>query len=523
MSTSFSRIYYFGDSLTDVGNAFKLLTSVLSSFILSDLIERFGEVVPLAQLQALSERISEQVILTNFPEFGSERAITNAFTHPEYTATLGGFEVENYAFAAARTIGRDVLENIIDLETQIDNFERNASAGVPKGSAGVILIGGNDLNSLVDQAEAQEGATVEELFSLLGSEVDAILAEIGQASARLTQAGVETVYLATLPPTGLFPEFDSLSMATQEFAGLLVDTFNEGLAALVQSQTTGGSDVRVLDFFAVTSALLEDPESFGIVADKLDLLIDGSSFDSDQVLAWDMLHPAETVHQLWGAYSEFVFRGGNTVLLDDDASVFNSGSGPDGVFGLGGDDRINVGPGNDVVFGGTGNDIINGGIGNDIIQGGRDDDTVFGGPGDDILGGGAGNDVLVGGDGRDVITDGLGSDIVFGGASDDIFVFIEPSLIGGDETPSSDVFVGGSGQDTLYLVLDEAAYSEFVASSDDPSELLAQLGITVAGVESILAIEGRQSIATELSAFDWFLEADYWGVISAPSSADLVA
>jgi Ca2+-binding RTX toxin-like protein len=108
-------------------------------------------------------------------------------------------------------------------------------------------------------------------------------------------------------------------------------------------------------------------------------------------------------------------KGGNDVIVLDEASApftteeavtLHGGSGDDTLiggrgavtmFGEGGDDTIRSGDGDDIVSGGAGNDTIQGGRGQDSIDLGSGNDTVQWNPGDgsDVIAGGNGTDKLV--------------------------------------------------------------------------------------------------------------------------------
>ncbi|QDI77106.1 MULTISPECIES: SGNH/GDSL hydrolase family protein [Leisingera] len=518
--TPFSRVYYFGDSLTDEGNAVNLLASVIEPVILTGLILDFGSIPSSQELDALRAQAkteARQTVIASFSEIGPAGAVTNALTHASYAAALGGFEVQNYAVATATALGDGLLEDRIDLEAQISDFAEDAAGGVPADSAAFLLIGGNDFTSLLDTVQDQQITTEAGFLALATPVIEGLIAQITAAANTLSTAGVGTVFLATQPRAGFYPEFDTLSPLYTGFACLLISNFNGLIADTISDLRSTGTDARAVDLSAVSEALTEDPAGFGILAERTDYLIDGSPFDSDQVLAWDAIHPAETAHQLWGAYSEFVMGGGKTALLDGGATDRGWGAKDNAIFALGGDDTIRAGGGHDAVAGGSGNDGIRGGSGNDVLLGGSGNDTVQGNRDDDILSGGDGNDQLRGGGGNDVIADGRGSDLAIGGRGNDTFIFTEAALAGGGGA-SADTFRGGAGSDTLYLVLDAAHYAAFSAGSADA--VLNSLGITVFGIEFIRAIDGRSNIADQLDSFDWFQAADSWGAVSAPQSGD---
>jgi Ca2+-binding RTX toxin-like protein len=143
---------------------------------------------------------------------------------------------------------------------------------------------------------------------------------------------------------------------------------------------------------------------------------------------------------------------------------FPTTSGPDTIYGNGGDDIIEAGWGSDYIEGGTGNDRINGDVGNDTVYGGEGKDTIFGGSGRDFLSGGTEADAIFGGAGNDTLIGGTGDDTMDGGEDADTIYFGQgrDDVSGGD---GNDVFIlwkgqndtnlgivrGGAGFDTIVL------------------------------------------------------------------------
>ena len=112
------------------------------------------------------------------------------------------------------------------------------------------------------------------------------------------------------------------------------------------------------------------------------------------------------------------------------------------IVGTNAGDVINANGGSDIVLGGNGNDTIDGGSGNDLLSGGNGNDTIIGGSGTDILSGDNGNDTLDGGSGSDLLSGGSGNDTC--------------SSTCCRKCAEYDVYDGGSGQDTLRLVVSTA-------------------------------------------------------------------
>lgn len=84
----------------------------------------------------------------------------------------------------------------------------------------------------------------------------------------------------------------------------------------------------------------------------------------------------------------------------------------------------------------------------EALIGTSDDDTLTGSVGNDDLNGGAGNDLINGGDGDDILKGGTGKDTLNGGSGNDLFNFRNNT---NDVSTDGDVFIGGEGNDTVFL------------------------------------------------------------------------
>lgn len=99
-----------------------------------------------------------------------------------------------------------------------------------------------------------------------------------------------------------------------------------------------------------------------------------------------------------------------------------------------------------------------------------------------MINGGLGRDRSFGGSGDDVLIDSLGSDGMRGGLGDDTFIFTEPTLLGGTRREANWI-KGGTGEDTLWLVLTDATHAAIdqLLQSGDTEAALASLGLVVQG------------------------------------------
>jgi Ca2+-binding RTX toxin-like protein len=517
--------YYFGDSLTDVDVVYGAGLALLEAQILAALVAGLGPdptpaQLAAAQAQAAAAAAAEAALL--FPQFGPEQAVTNAFTHATYAGEIGGFDVENFANAGARAIGaQDPFADLgqpsgydSNLGGQLDRFDAATGGTVGPGSNAVVFIGSNDLGDAAASANPDSIFFIFQLLAAGAATTSALLDVYEDTANTLDDAGFDAIFFGTLPVASFFPA-TALELPSFLFGTLdgIVEGLNDDLADLTDDLQGQNIDARIIDYAALSVAISEDPGGIGIVAPDDDLLFDGSAFDTDQVAFWDPLHPAEAIHQAWGAYGSFVMHGGGTQTLTDGADNFGDANSANAIFALGGDDTVNGARGDDIILAGSGNDAINANRGDDLVSGGSGNDLIQGKFGDDIIAGGSGDDDLRGEGGADVIFDGLGNDTSRGGGGDDIFVFVEAALENGVQ--DRDVFRGGSGFDTLYLVLDSASFTAFTGG--DEAGVLSSIGVTARGIEAVSAIDGRGAVAAELGHFDWFQTADFWGLAPAPT------
>ncbi|MEM9436453.1 MAG: SGNH/GDSL hydrolase family protein [Pseudomonadota bacterium] len=524
MSTQGNQVFFFGDSLTDTGVIFGAAVDALTAQILAELIAALPvpptpEQLAILQAQAAAAAQAQATVLVQALGFGPENAVTNEFTHAVYFGDVSGASVMNFANAGARALGTqepfgEGTGYDSNLGAQLQRFSESLTAPLDPSSKAVLLIGSNDFSDILGAAVAAPGSSIISIIGAASGAIDALLATLEASARALDTAGVGTIYFGTLPAGTFFPGADELDDLEAGLSDLALGIYNALLTAKAAELRGEGIDVEIIDYAALGNAITEDPSSFGIVAPRSDFLVDGSSFDSDQVGFWDPIHPAEAVHQAWGIYADFVISGGSTASLSDFGTLSFQDNGANAVFANGGDDIVFARGGDDVVFGGSGEDTVFGGSGDDIISGGSSDDYLLGSRGSDLIDGGAGDDVVKGGSGDDVLLDGLGSDEVRGGSGDDTFIFVE-GVLEGDASGTEEEFRGGSGNDALYLVLGEASFALFEA--DGAGAALDALNISTSGIESVFAIDGRGGVESTLGGFSWFQAGDYWGLIAAPT------
>ncbi|RTL61589.1 MAG: tandem-95 repeat protein [Hyphomicrobiales bacterium] len=163
--------------------------------------------------------------------------------------------------------------------------------------------------------------------------------------------------------------------------------------------------------------------------------------------------------------------GNNTIYAGGGANQITTGDGNDYIVTGGGGDTINAGSGNNTILAGSGNNVITTGTGTDyivtgatgsnIITTGNGNKTIYTYAGNDQIKTGGGNDFIDSGAGDDVLDAGGGSDTVFAGAGNDVFIHRI-----GENAGARDYYDGGTGTDTLRLVLTEAEWASASVRAD---------------------------------------------------------
>lgn len=489
-------LVFFGDSLTDNGNLYALGADVLEPETLEDIA-------------------------------GPTGAVSDGPTWAASAAGLLGADAANYAYAAARAIGEQTLEDLvvaggyeddllvpiddpvldtdINLGQQIDNFTADWGAEDLSNTQAVIFIGGNDLRSI----DLSSPTPIRDALDVIGGVMDATATAVQD----LADLGVGTIWVADQPAADFYAASADLTPRELDLAQQALELYGTALGDMVAAFEEQGVTVQIVEISGITAAIAEDPTGFGLLA-PYDQTLEGSDvaeeYDADQVAFYDEIHPSEATHGIIGAFTAATLDGAETAFgteASDEMTLSDGGIG----FGMEGNDVLKVCDG--ILFGGSGHDLLLGAQGNEMLSGGSGSDVLYGFGGDDVLCGGIGDDFIAGMRGDDVLIDSLGSDALLGGPGDDIFIFTEAALLGGTEVERN-LFLGGPGEDALFLVLSPETAADIAAALGTPAEsrALADIGVHTAGIEDIVILEGRESL-DQFAEADWYQEADLWGLI----------
>ena len=250
----YSGIHFFGDSLTDPGNAAALLEGVRASLSppLRDLVPPFPPAFPLGKASdgpLWSERIAADF-------------------------AAAGLRTGNFAFASAQ-VGPDepifpLLPGVsINLPSQIRRFQAATPGPLPGNDVAVFWIGNNDMLGLIggagltpdnDLSPADRDTLAAQAAGLAGLVVD--------AAALLRPHGIEDFVFLKLPDFGLIPRFNLPDPfgdpARAGVASRGAELFNDALADAVEDLAGMGARTALFDFDMALRAALADPAALGV-------------------------------------------------------------------------------------------------------------------------------------------------------------------------------------------------------------------------------------------------------------------
>lgn len=274
----FSNIYFFGDSLSDSGNAF-LLTSTIHA------ANPDFPIVPAPAGYNDSGRFS------NGPVYSERLAARLGFDLQP--SLLGG---TNYAYGGARTASV-VLPFSLNFTEQVQQYVAESGPADPDALY-VLFVGSNDVQDVLAGAPPEETIT------------DAT-GRIGMAIRMLAVEGVEHFLVPNIPDLGLVPGMTGDgAVARNDFATAASQAFNDALAALLDSLPP--LDIRTFDTFALLNDVVMNPARYGLTnvqqrcqrqigtgADgQPEYDISCSDEEAATRLFWDSIHPTTAGHRV---------------------------------------------------------------------------------------------------------------------------------------------------------------------------------------------------------------------------------
>lgn len=274
--TDFDQIVFFGDSLSDPGNAFVLLGTVSV---------RPFDPIPSSPYARGGKHFSNGATWAEqfARSMGMNRSGKPAFRVP------GVFT--NYAVGGSRAR----MEGNVHLGTQMGLFAQDFPVA-PADALYAIVIGGNDVRDALEALEDDPtGDTSAQIIE------DAVIAIATQIST-LVAMGANQFLVGYVPNVGLAPAVRYLEPPIPDLATLFSMSFNGALEfALSGIETIPGVTITRLNLFEFVTEAVADPESFGLKDGDfpcLTFFVKKGAFcrQPDDYLFWDGIHPTRAAH-----------------------------------------------------------------------------------------------------------------------------------------------------------------------------------------------------------------------------------
>ena len=309
---TFSKVYAFGDSLTDTGNYLNKFTSAIRSFE-----EITGLDIPETNSPNLEGRSANgpiwAEILAADLGFNLTPSTELSGNSPEVSPLFNGATTTqsvNFAFGAARTQNFEFLgfDLIPDLPTQVEWFvddHQQVEQLADPDALYTIWIGGNDYLRGMD------------------AEPDQVIDDLEESINSLYNLGARNFLIPNIPDLGTIPLVQEPSLFVDLFVASpsqltnLTEEHNAELETTLDNLSNSLNDINIipLDVYSLYNDILTSPEEFGLTNTSepcLDSL--GSCSNPDEYLFWDEFHPTTAVH-------EIIAESALEVLTNQDNSI----------------------------------------------------------------------------------------------------------------------------------------------------------------------------------------------------------
>jgi phospholipase/lecithinase/hemolysin len=284
LALPYSGIYFFGDSLTDVGNVQNTYAAVPHP-------PGAPDVIPGTPYDAQG-RFSNGAIYADVLAAGLGFSAT--------PSTAGG---NNYAYGGARTRYQATGLPFKGILNQIATFTA-LPGGADSAALYVVWGGANNLQDLLVGTTVDAlGQPIPDLFGTIGDLQSAIL--------QLYDEGARSFLIPNVPNLALTPRVSEFGAEAQAGATQLSLAFNAllGQTLFNLQQMLNDFDVIAFDTYAALNAIVADPSAFGLsnttdrcyTGDDLGFTGGGSvCADPASYLFWDGIHPTTAVHTILG-------------------------------------------------------------------------------------------------------------------------------------------------------------------------------------------------------------------------------
>lgn len=272
----FGALYAFGDSLTDVGNAYAAT---------------FGRVpaAPYADGQFSNGPVWVQGLAAGLD------------LEPLRPSVLGG---TNYAFGGANTGTTPTHRaNPLDLVGQFAAFSA-AYPVAPSDALYAVWIGSNDLFGALSAASSAAPGSAQ---ADPRATADAAVANVQGVLQGLAAKGAEDVLLVTVPDLGQTPRLNGDPAAKAAGSSLAAYFDQRLLSVLGADPLLAGLDLRVLDAYTLIADAAARPSAYGL-SDVTSACLTGAEdlaggtpcATPNTHLFWDDIHPSAAAHAVVG-------------------------------------------------------------------------------------------------------------------------------------------------------------------------------------------------------------------------------
>jgi cholinesterase len=290
-AASFSSLYAFGDSLSDLGNTYNLLLTLYGS----DQAVYTNVGYTAAPNRYDNGRWSNGLVwvehLNN--SLGLPALARNSGTMPLGAGT-------NFAFGGS-TSGSGYTDFFLpNLQTQVTNYLTLASGSGSATSLYSVWSGGNDVIYYISGSNPNNPTAID-------AQATTMAGNIGTSITTLYDAGARSFIVANLPALGDKPNF--VNTPNQAFANAIVDAYNPKLATVLANLESQHNDITIYawDVHTDFNQILQNPGSFGFTnTGTAAFTYEGEPYPGAVVAApyeyvfWDQTHPTAPGHALLG-------------------------------------------------------------------------------------------------------------------------------------------------------------------------------------------------------------------------------
>ncbi len=270
----FSKLYVFGDSLSDTGNAFQLSQGVLATA--PNWQGRFCD--GLVWIDRLVERMGTDAGQTLIHHEDGFASLHNSLNFAVGGATTG--------MANLFPLVMPHLPNLPGVATQVEQYLSLAQGQADANALYVLWAGAADYAPFVNGIPQQTEPTI-------------ALANLQDAIDRLSRAGARQFLIANVPNIGRMPLAKATALVTDpKGVSSAIAQHNQALAQWVQSVSAeSGSTLMLLDLWTLVNAWLDNPKAYGWTNTTQAASVIADS-RPDEYIFWDPVHFTARAHEL---------------------------------------------------------------------------------------------------------------------------------------------------------------------------------------------------------------------------------